>query len=398
MTIGTDTFPASFRGISFVVPRESETGGVKNVVHEYPGSNFRFVEDLGPLPSIFNLTAIIHGVGASARRRALVTAMQAPGTGTLRHPVYGTVQVKATDFTVTSSDDSLGEYVFELTFYASRTGVTLGPSSVTAAFISSLFATFRPNLYAAFGSTIQTPTTALNIASATRIIDQFATQFSDALILPTVVASQRSRFLAAIDFISENTGTVAATSNSMQRFLSNALEQTVTLYTDVSDPLNAWLGLTTFDPNEVQMTLTTAERIQRETNLMTFQDFFQTFALVSAMESSVYRQYRTAQEITQIINQIEERFIAIFREPSSGLTRNFALVEEVSTLFARTIDFLKALNINAPMVVTVTTDASSAALTAYQYYGSVEREEVISGLNSNLNRSALIGDIQVLTE
>lgn len=398
MVIGLDTFPASFRGVPFQVPRETEHGGIKYAQHEYPGANFRYIEPLGINVPVYNVTAIVHGILSSAQRRLLVHALQSQEVGTLVHPVYGTVQVQPTEYTVSSSEDALGEHVFDITFFGSRASATLSPAFVTAAFISSLFSNFRPTLFALFGSTVLGPTTGLNIASVVNILSTFTSTFRNVLILPSALIQPASQFLASLNFIDNNSNVVAATPASMQRFVSAPLQQSVTLYEDVSDPLNAWLGLASFDTGEDPIAPTTAERQQRETNRIVYQDFIQTFSLAAAMEASVYREYRTAQEITTVIDQIEERFTSIFREPRSDITRNFDTAEQMSNLYTQTVNFLKALNINAPMVVSVRTDASSAALTAYQYYGSVDREEAVAGLNPNKNRAVLLDDIEVLTE
>ena len=53
---------ASFRGFIFLCPEESVPSvGRKIVKHDYPNSGKRFAQDLGPLPSDFDVTAVITG-------------------------------------------------------------------------------------------------------------------------------------------------------------------------------------------------------------------------------------------------------------------------------------------------------------------------------------------------
>ena len=74
--------PSSFRGVSFkirgeVLPEE----GRKIVLHEYVNSSARFVEDLGGIPSRFQVNAFVHGVDFRERSDALRAALNTKGAG-----------------------------------------------------------------------------------------------------------------------------------------------------------------------------------------------------------------------------------------------------------------------------------------------------------------------------
>jgi prophage DNA circulation protein len=85
-------------------------------VHEYPGRDEPFVEDMGLKAREFALTAYVIGTDYQADRDALIDACAKGGAGTLVHPYYGTLNVMCTGCTVSESTGEGGMAVFSLKF------------------------------------------------------------------------------------------------------------------------------------------------------------------------------------------------------------------------------------------------------------------------------------------
>jgi prophage DNA circulation protein len=86
-----------FRNVEFFILKDGDTtGGRKNVTHEYPNSDRRFIEDIGLLKNTYNLEIYVDNLTNQNQRNNLITALNKEGTGTLIHPFYGskTVSVK----------------------------------------------------------------------------------------------------------------------------------------------------------------------------------------------------------------------------------------------------------------------------------------------------------------
>lgn len=83
---------ASFRGVSFSVEDEEGTFGRRVQVHEYPGRDKPFTEDLGRATRRLSINAYISGDDYSDKRNRLIAAIETPGPGTLIHPNYGEMQ------------------------------------------------------------------------------------------------------------------------------------------------------------------------------------------------------------------------------------------------------------------------------------------------------------------
>lgn len=116
MTIAGQLLDASFRGVPFLVPRESESAGRKVAVHEYPGSDQRFVEDLGRLQPTFSIIAVIHGLDVVNQRNRLTAALDEPGPGVFIHPYLGRRSVIALNYAPSTSDAALGEIIYRIEF------------------------------------------------------------------------------------------------------------------------------------------------------------------------------------------------------------------------------------------------------------------------------------------
>ena len=88
---------ASFRGVAFGVnDTEAPIAGRRLAVHEYPGRDEPFVEDLGRRTKRWEIEAFVVGDEYADARDALIEACDMPGPGELVHPYLGSLQVACT--------------------------------------------------------------------------------------------------------------------------------------------------------------------------------------------------------------------------------------------------------------------------------------------------------------
>lgn len=85
---------ASFRGVGFQVNEtEAPIAGRRLAVHEYPGRDEPFVEDLGRRTKKWSIEAFVIGDNYATVRDRLIDACDMPGAGELVHPYLGSLQV-----------------------------------------------------------------------------------------------------------------------------------------------------------------------------------------------------------------------------------------------------------------------------------------------------------------
>ena len=92
---------ASFRGAPFRVESHSaEAAGRRAAVHEYPGRDVPYAEDLGRRASEHRIQGYVLGPDYDRARDRLVAACAAPGPGRLVHPYLGELDALCTGCTV----------------------------------------------------------------------------------------------------------------------------------------------------------------------------------------------------------------------------------------------------------------------------------------------------------
>jgi len=107
---------AEFRGVKFFVDSHAYAGGRRVQVHEFPGSENPFAEDLGRKAREFVVEAIVVGPDYDAQRDALRDALEQPGPGTLVHPYLGTMTVQVGAVSMRETTIEGGAARFSITF------------------------------------------------------------------------------------------------------------------------------------------------------------------------------------------------------------------------------------------------------------------------------------------
>ena len=109
--------PASFRGISFLIPQASVPVGMKGQLHEFPQRDTPYFEQLGKQSQVHKMTAWVIGDDCFERRDKLIEALNTPGGGELVHPWLGKMQVKVGECEMSHDRVGGGMVSFDLTFY-----------------------------------------------------------------------------------------------------------------------------------------------------------------------------------------------------------------------------------------------------------------------------------------
>jgi prophage DNA circulation protein len=122
--------PASFRGVGFHVDSSGGTTGRRAALHEYPGRDVPYVEDLGRKAWSFTFDAYVIGPGHLLKRDLLLAACRAKGPGALVYPTMAAMQAVCVECSFTEQRHE-GNYTgFRLAF--AEAGQLLEPSAATS--------------------------------------------------------------------------------------------------------------------------------------------------------------------------------------------------------------------------------------------------------------------------
>lgn len=106
--------PGSFRGAAFKIDSHKHAGGRRVHLHEYPGKDESYPEDLGRKTREYEVEAYVIGPDYMPARDALRSACEAAGPATLVHPYLGTRRAQCMDFEITESTSEGGMARFTL--------------------------------------------------------------------------------------------------------------------------------------------------------------------------------------------------------------------------------------------------------------------------------------------
>lgn len=105
--LASGLLPASFRGVPFAVVEDDVGGGRRIALHQYPGRDTPWAEDMGRAARQFRLRGFIvdgdvmfAGGPILLQRAMLLAALEKSGSGLLIHPTLGAINVSVPRFSV----------------------------------------------------------------------------------------------------------------------------------------------------------------------------------------------------------------------------------------------------------------------------------------------------------
>jgi prophage DNA circulation protein len=230
---------ASFRGVPFGVLSESAVVGRRQALHEFPGRDTPYAEDMGKATRRRTLqgflvenSAIYGGGDVIAQRDRIEAAAEAYGPGALVHPTKGTLSISIEQLSISERWDQ-GRY-FELNFEFVEAGApafSLGVLSTISAVLtaadgallalSAAFGTGVGGLPAygantdaqAFGTALTTQATALG-ASATSAFHVTGDGVADAAASRVAITSAGTALQTSVARLNSSDASVSAVSQA----------------------------------------------------------------------------------------------------------------------------------------------------------------------------------------
>lgn len=390
MTQLAELRPASYRGARFLIGDVSTDGGRKQVVHEFPNSNRREIDDLGLLNKTYSITGL---VTTSAARDSLIRALDGDGLGELIHPVFGTLNVSSQPYTVTETTRELGVIRFQMSFIQTE---------------PQLFPVSSPAKQAEISSQASSVISAINDEIAERFevegIANFDSAQSKLLAVADAVLGQS--FSTAVDqgVVSIFSKAVAVYTGGINQniFDPQTLALTFTgmfnefglLSSDAQTMLNLTIGLIDFGDNDEPTPTTTAVRIQRENNRQLVNSATRFNAMAQSYDNAVNIDFISAVDLEATEQQLEEAYQAVINDNNLTDATNELLID----LRTSVQSFLDEATTAAFKVALITdVNEQPASILTYSYYGSTDNTEDIVTLNGIVNTSFVEGNVNILT-
>jgi len=392
MTRLKQLLPASWKGIPFFIRSEMLTeGGRRTVLHDYPNSSERFVEDLGELPPKFSITAFVTGEDFIDRAEQLERALKEPGKGKLSMPTFGARSLFALPYRKDASQRDVGEIRFDLEFVSGR--AVSGPSKApkTAQTVYAQGDTAREQITIALEDLWIEPRDTSNVLAAQFDLEQFTAAIDQI----TTVVDNVTDVTQAVSLIEINTASIVRSASTLATSFIGELWQTVSVGLSDGGGLSLLKDLTKFgsqlslslsdiknasilatsdqDSNDVPLWQpTTATRLERNSNRLSLINSGRVAALVSAYEQAADATYGTDAEIEETRLALEtehQRLMRVDTEDRALVQSQSGVRRAVENVRLSALDVLDQKEQSAFILTTIENSVPvSAFVLAYDLY------------------------------
>lgn len=391
--------PASFRGVPFLVEFETKTGGKKIVSHEFVNSDERFVEELGELPPSFTVDAIIHGEDAINERLNLERVLREPGLGELVHPVYGTLQVKSTTYSVTSRQTAIGEFRFSINFESSKENVTAAPAVESRFTVSKQAELARSAVNNVIPQQYSVPDTVSVYDAAKSKVESIYTTVRDSI--NTVVAPVEQNIAAFNSVVADGLDKVTSVIQDGSD-LKTALEDLYLSAQNVVDLPNKlvsqWQDIIDFGFLEDDGPTNTVPRAAAENNRVLLNEHTRVTALVNLYEAYAYTAFSTDEELDKARTILNEAFLDDFSSDAGIVVQDPDVRDEVNKLRVITNEVFNQQEQTVWSIVQIEPGKTSMVLTTFRYYNSLDDVDTLRNLNPRVNAANFNEEITALSK
>jgi len=394
MALFDDLLPASLGGVPFLTPGGlNTTGGRKTIVHEFPNSSRRQIEDLGLLNDQFSINATITEPNYLQKRNALKTVLDRPGPYILVHPTFGTRNVKQTaPYTISESESELGIARFTITLAVDQPAIFPTPTSGS---LSNIFNSVNQAITLVNTGIIQliSLTRSSNFLEALDKLNSFIDTI-DVLTTKFISNSELTDdFTTTIDNFRENTSIILSDAVT----LGNTIVETFTTLDDaLATPGQAkslFEGLYSFGEDDIPITPTTFELQERLGNNNILNGSIRTLALLMNYRNVPQINFLTVDEIDVARQELDDQFNVIFQNPRVNKSDTTSL--QSARNFVR--EFFDNAALNAFKIGDFNTNDTTITNMTFQLYGDLDNTENLIKLNNLLDITHVEGDLKILT-
>ena len=409
---------------------ESTTGGKKIVVHDYANKDTKDFEELGIAPPKFSITAIaaetlIGGeISLYDYRVQVENALNGKGKLTLKHPIYGEIDVMVMGHSTSTSQTEVGIVRFTIEVEKSdRITIVQGPRTPPTP-----NEVFKPKDQ----SLIQETQNIIDDGGKTELVKNLT--FVEELIkdVNDFLAKANKKTQAITDRIANVNKTITdirQVANNATSSLAVAKDSLVSLYSGImnivqlpSDLEIFWKGLIDYrifskglaflmDDNETRLTpggfLDGSKEISNYKSSEFFIESAEVMALVQLPASWVDKEYKTDDEIELDKIFYNEKFSEIVENIRTKYTDEQLVVYTPLVSIASVREILNQAKVAANEILNekkqITWQVgdqkpglSSMSLICFENYGNLDNIEIISNLNPVINYSGFNSEIKIL--
>lgn len=402
MAVSNGFFKASYQiggATAFFYARVCEEPqiGRKVVVHEYPQSSTRYVQDNGLISGIYRLQVEIQETTNSAYTRAikkLRTALETEGIGVLTHPELGRKKVVPTQNSRSAniiSENGLAN--FSLTFMESDPNKYPVSQQGNAGYLGRLYDQLGASNRAMLERAIKAVGSGLDIYNAARDgIQEVTNAVTDIVATINGIPDEVSALTADVaDFQNSLTQLIQTPTNLAQR-LQGIMGALANVTDNFGNLFNSTYGQI---KNRPPATLTTSspQTDQLNQNTIAIHNYSNVAFLNIAYLASINIEYTSQEQIVDIQTQLNSAFEAL--NPNTVDEDVYYLLQDIRV---QNRLYLESLRLGLPFNKIIYTNSTPASILAYAIYGDSRRAQEIIDVNFVEDPAFVQGNVNVLSE
>lgn len=385
--------PASYNGVSFLIPDNRQDGGNRTVTHEFVGSNRTEVEILGQRQYKFTLKIYVHGSTYWETREKLLKELNKASYGTFIHPYEGQLTVAVVDgYTILENDREAGLLTLQTQFQVvtDKSILEVIPDAINQVAQQKAIAVKTDSAFDSFIESFSGITTDYvnNIDKAIEGVEQITGNMRAITKVAVSTITKVNELNSALNQIENDLNELIQTPSILAQSI-NSLYKTLTFFSDdPNEQVSVNSGLNNYDKG-ITATPLTAEQIENSNNQQALEMQTKGSALALSLQTSIYISYSTKEQLEEIRSANE----ALFDEIREDLTDDsFDALED---LRVSVNSFLDTLDVQETIKVKVVNESLTSFL--MRWYGNIDYYEDIISLNSlvdtsNINQELTIYD------
>lgn len=415
MSVDQSFLTGNYQGVKFLFVNNSQSGGRKIAVHEYPQSDNRTIQDLGQYLPVYDITIWITGNAQTYRQnkedilKALDTDPNEYLTLTGRdtnfiHPIDGSLAVYAEKYSVSENSDSFGKCEIKVKLY-SISKITypvadLGDGSVE---VKNIFDQVLDAINEAFEDIFDLIIDLQNLLS--KILDYINNLISilqNALTIVEVASGALSEFVNNLNNLADSIVSVVQSPSDLANNISNIYQNMTNLGKTTAD--KSILNQNIFGFNSgTQQDITTLAIQKSEQNRKAINTYINSISLIYELLNTVNSDYATNDDIVtqsdiltdQLKNVIDNNFYI----DENGATQNLFnqdVIDNITDMYNKTVTYLTSQATNNKNIITQNISNDSLLSLVYRYYGDIDLYDQINNLNALGNPFEIKKDIKFL--
>lgn len=371
--------------------------GRKTVVHEYPQSDTRYVQDNGKIAGIYTLQVNIQETTASAYKRntqKLKAALETPGIGILTHPEFGRKKVVPTEASRQAAIvEENGLTTFKITFMESDPNKYPTSKAGNAGFISTLYDSITGQNETALGNAIKAMNDGLDVYNdckdqleeVTNLVNDIVSTINGFADEVSALSADIASFQASLTNLIQTPANLARRMNQIWGALANVTDNFGNLFNSAHSSINT---------TPVETLNTSSPRTdQVNENRIAIRNFSNVAFLNIAYLASINIAYVSQDQINNILTQLNKTFEAL--DPNSIDEDIYYTLQDMRI---QNRLYLESLRFNLPYSQIIYTNSIPASILSYNLYGDSRRAQEIIDVNIIEDPAFVSGNINVLSE